>query len=102
MFIPLECLHNFSDTVTYVFMKDGINTVKQEVMIGETNVNDVIILGGLVESDKVFLSMPGGAKDDDIRLLKEMNGKRKKENREVKEEKPAEGQVIPTAATSSK
>ena len=26
--IPLECLHNQSDTITYVFKKEGINTVK--------------------------------------------------------------------------
>jgi multidrug efflux pump subunit AcrA (membrane-fusion protein) len=78
IFIPLECLHSKSDTITYVYKRNGMNIVKQEVMIGDTNANDVVILAGLSESDRVHLSMPGGMEDDEIALLKEMNGKRKK------------------------
>ncbi|MBA4053663.1 MAG: hypothetical protein C0490_03025 [Marivirga sp.] len=78
LFIPLECLHNQSDTITYVYKKDGARTVKQEIMIGDTNANDVVILGGLVATDKVHLSIPPGTEEDEITLLKEMNGKRKK------------------------
>lgn len=100
--IPLECLHNQADTVTYVFKKDGINTVKQEVMIGDTNVNDVVILGGLTEKDRVYLSIPSGRESDNIALLKEMDGKRKKvqpkEEGPTKEEAPV---VIVPASTSS-
>ncbi len=100
--IPLECLHNQADTVTYVFKKDGINTVKQEVMIGDTNVNDVVILGGLTEKDRVYLSIPSGREKDNIALLKEMDGKRKKvqpkEEGPTKEEAPV---VIVPASTSS-
>jgi len=100
--IPLECLHNQADTVTYVFKKDGIKTVKQEVMIGDTNVNDVVILGGLTEKDRVYLSIPSGRESDNIALLKEMDGKRKKvqpkEEGPTKEEAPV---VIVPASTSS-
>jgi len=78
LFIPLECLHNESDTVTFVYKRNGMKIVKQEVMVGETNTNDVVILAGLAESDRVHLSIPGGMEDDEIALLKEMNGKRKK------------------------
>lgn len=78
LFIPLECLHNQADTITYVYKKDGAKTVKQEIMIGDTNANEVVILGGLEASDRVHLSIPTGTEDDDINLLKEMNGKRKK------------------------
>jgi HlyD family secretion protein len=96
MFIPLECLHSQADTVTYVYKKDGINIVKQEVMVGQTNANDVVILGGLTESDRVYLSIPPGTDDDAITLLKEMNGKRKKKEQEEKPEAPAK--AIPTAS----
>ncbi len=82
--IPLECLHNQSDSITYVFKKDGLTTLKQEVIVGQTNANDAVILGGLQMGEDVYLSMPSGEEDKDINLLKEMSGKRKKP--EVKEE----------------
>lgn len=95
LFIPLECLHNQSDTITYVYKKEGARTVKQEIMIGDTNANDVVILGGLEASDKVHLSIPLGAEDDEINLLKEMNGKRKK--LQPKEEEMKKDEVAPVA-----
>lgn len=98
MFIPLECLHSQADTVTYVYKKEGINIVKQEVMVGQTNANDVVILGGLSESDRVYLSIPPGTEDDAITLLKEMNGKRKKQEQEEKPVAPAK--AIPTASNN--
>jgi hypothetical protein len=81
--IPLECLHSQSDTITYVFRKEGIKTVKQEVKVGDTNSNDVVILAGLDENDKVFLSIPGDMDEEEVQLLPEMNGKRKKQNEET-------------------
>jgi multidrug efflux pump subunit AcrA (membrane-fusion protein) len=81
-FVPLECLHSQFDTITYVYKREGLNIVKQEVMLGETNANDAVILGGLEDGDRVYLSMPGGQEDKDIRLLPEMNGKRKKKEEE--------------------
>ena len=99
LFIPLECLHSQADTITYVLKKDGLNTIKQEIIIGQANANDVVITAGLKENDRVFLSIPKGLEDDEIVLLPEMNGKRKKKE----EEKPAEvkpaAQVVPTAST---
>jgi HlyD family secretion protein len=87
LFIPLETLHSHFDTITFVYKKDGLKTIKQEVIVGETNSNDAVIVTGLVEGDKVFLSLPEGVnlEDEDFSLLKEMDGKRKK-----KEEKPDE------------
>ena len=91
LFIPLECLHSQHDTITYVYKRDGLNTLKQEVITGETNANDVVISGGLSEGDRVYLSLPGGQADKEIILLPEMNGKRKKKG----EEKPLELPVVP-------
>jgi HlyD family secretion protein len=94
-FIPLECLHSQSDTITYVFRKDGIKTIKQEVIVGETNSNDVVILGGLSANDRIFLSVPDGMNDASVSLLKEMNGKRKKKDDNSQE---GDQKIIPTAA----
>ncbi len=103
LFIPLECLHNQADSVTYVYKKDGMGTVKQEVMIGDTNANDVVILGGLTESDRVHLSIPSGLEGDNINLLKEMDGKRKKVEPEKEELKKNGTPVVavPTAVSSN-
>lgn len=87
LFIPLECLHSEADSITFVYVKDGINTIKQEVVVGDTNANDAVITAGVSESDRLFLSVPAGAKDDDVKLLPEMNGKRQKKG-DKKEEAP--------------
>lgn len=93
LFIPLECLHNHLDSITFVYRKEGINTTKQEVMVGETNANDVVILGGLEEGDRVFLSVPDGQADKDFKLLPQMDGKRRK--KEIQEEKK-DDKLVPT------
>ena len=91
LFVALECLHSYFDTITYVYKREGLNIVKQEVIMGETNANDAVILGGLEVGDRVYLSLPVGQEDKDIRLLPEMNGKRKKKE----EEKPTEPVIAP-------
>jgi hypothetical protein len=96
LFIPLECLHNHADTITYVFKKVGARTVKQEVVIGDTNANDVIIVSGLSETDQVHLSVPAGTESDEIELLDEMKGKRKKTDpKEEPVKKPSPVAVVP-------
>jgi hypothetical protein len=77
LYVPLECLHSLADTITFVYKREGITTVKQEIMLGETNANDAIILAGLSEGDRLFMSLPSGVTGD-VRLIPEMNGKRKK------------------------
>jgi multidrug efflux pump subunit AcrA (membrane-fusion protein) len=83
LFIPLECLHSAYDSITYVFRKDGIKTIKQEVMIGDANAENVLILAGIKEGERVSLSSVDGMQDDDIILIPEMNGKRMKKEEEV-------------------
>ncbi len=78
LFVPLESLHSQADSITYVLKKDGITLIKQEVMVGETNSNDAVILGGLTENERIFLSLPADTEDIEVKLLPEMNGKRKK------------------------
>jgi membrane fusion protein, macrolide-specific efflux system len=88
-YIPLECLHSQDDSITYVYKKDGLTVKKQEVQIGDNNMNEVIVLLGVEEGDKLYLSVPSGHDDDPIALLPELNGKRNILKKEVKEE-PAE------------
>lgn len=56
--IPLECIHNDGDTLTYVFLKDGISMSKKEIVTGETNEDFAVVKEGLTEEDQVFLSKP--------------------------------------------
>jgi len=80
LFIPLECLHNQHDSITYVFVRDGLNTFKKEVRVGQTNANEVVVLSGLVEKEQVYLSIPPGLEGEEVVLLPELNGKRLKKN----------------------
>ena len=87
MFISLESLHSENDSVTYVFKQNGLNIAKQEVQVGETNANDAVIKLGLAVGDKIFLSVPVGQDAEEVNLLKELNGKRKKKEEDDKSTK---------------
>jgi HlyD family secretion protein len=78
MFIPLESLHTQNDSITYVFKKEGINISKQEVILGETNSNEAVVIAGLQPDEKIFLSLPAGMENDKVKLLPQLNGKRRK------------------------
>lgn len=73
LYIPLEAINVESDSINYVYLKNG---VKQEVMMGLTNANDVVIQKGLNPGDKVYLSTPGWGENLAVKLLDELNGKR--------------------------
>ncbi len=79
IYVPLESLHSQHDSITYVFRKNGLKTEKQEVLVGETNANDAVILAGLAANEKIFLSVPQGMDTHAVTLLPELNGKRKKQ-----------------------
>jgi multidrug efflux pump subunit AcrA (membrane-fusion protein) len=86
-FLPLECLHVEADSITFIYKKDGLHVVKQEVMVGETNANDAVILAGVQENERVYLSIPGGNQAEAVNLLPEMNGKRQKDKEQKVEKK---------------
>lgn len=83
LYIPLESLHSHADSVTFVYKRRGLGAEKQEVVVGEANNSDVIVVSGLANTDEVYLSVPSGMDDEAISLLKEMNGKRKKKGEEI-------------------
>lgn len=59
--IPIESLQ--SDSLTFVYKKEGGRTVRQEVMLGASNDEEVIIAFGLSESDQIYLVAPEGGMD---------------------------------------
>ena len=69
LFVPVEALHSQGDSISYVFKKEGLGTVKQEVFLGESNSDEVIVVKGLQENDLVFLSDPDGMADKNINRL---------------------------------
>lgn len=89
LFIPLECLHSQNDSITYVFKKSGLNAIKQEVMIGDSNSDNVLILGGLEKGEKLYLSTVAGMEEDQVELLAEMDGLRNKKEEPEPEPEPA-------------
>lgn len=69
IYVPVEALHSQGDSISYVYKKDGLSTVKQEVFLGESNSDEVIILKGLEEKDVVYLSDPEGMSEKEVNRI---------------------------------
>ncbi|MGK0315889.1 MAG: HlyD family secretion protein [Saprospiraceae bacterium] len=54
--IPLEAF--YSDSIDYVFVKKSGGIIKQQIISGASNENDIIIVEGLSLDDKVMLTPP--------------------------------------------
>ncbi|MCK4466601.1 MAG: efflux RND transporter periplasmic adaptor subunit, partial [Bacteroidales bacterium] len=54
LYLPLEAIH-VNDSIPFVYKKNG---VKQIVVIGKSNENEIIIEQGLEEGNKVLLTIP--------------------------------------------
>jgi hypothetical protein len=59
--LPLECLHSFGDSVSFVYTKSGLRTVKKEIVTGQTNSNKIVVKSGLNVGDQVLLNIPSNA-----------------------------------------
>jgi hypothetical protein len=66
--MPLEAVFN-QDSVTFVYRKSGMSIEKVEVMLGDANENEVVIVAGLQQGDKVLLSEPAGYKENEVVML---------------------------------
>lgn len=69
LFVPVESLHSQGDSISYVYKKAGLGMVKQEVFLGQSNSDEVVILKGLDEGDVIYLSDPDGMDDEKIDRL---------------------------------
>lgn len=71
LLVPLEAVHSQGDTLTYVFKKSGLTTVKQEVVLGKKGIDLTVISEGLAEADVVYLSIPDNPDSKQIAYLEE-------------------------------
>ncbi len=69
LFVPVEALHSQGDSLSFVYKKEGLGIIKQEVFLGISNSDEVVILKGLAENDVVYLSDPEGSADKKIERL---------------------------------
>ena len=66
--VPLETIHA-EDSLTFVYRREGLDVVLQEVKIGLVNENEVIIERGLNDKDELYLSVPSDTSGiDQIRI----------------------------------
>lgn len=73
LYIPLEAVHVANDSINYVHMSNG---AKHEIKLGISNANEVVVDLGLKAGERVYLSLPKGSKDQPIKMLPELDGKR--------------------------
>ncbi len=62
LFVPIEAIH-INDSVNFVFKDVQNRIVRQEVVTGIRNENQIIIREGLQEGESVYLSIPGPPED---------------------------------------
>ena len=67
VYVPIEAISS-DDSVPVVYKKSGDGVVKQEVVTGAMNDDEVIILRGVEEGDRVVLSPP--ANRDELALVR--------------------------------
>ena len=95
MFAPIEAVIS-NDTVTYVFKKNGSRVIKQQVIAGESNDNEIILKSGVKENDELLLLQPENA--DKMKLVELSPEELKKF-----EVKPASKNILkPNAKNTSK
>lgn len=68
--LPLECLHSTGDSVSYVYLKNGLKTTKNEIRVGQSNSNKIIVEIGLSEGDQVLLNVPSNSSDLKFQYLR--------------------------------
>jgi len=64
LFVPIECVHS-NDSLSFVYKGHR----KQQVLVGKSNDNDIIIKAGLKEGDKIYLEAPEGSEKWRLRVL---------------------------------
>lgn len=67
--IPLECLHSDGDSLSYVYAKEGLKTVKKEVLPGRANSNTIVIKEGVTEGSEILLNIPDNKNSLSIEYL---------------------------------
>nr|WKN39077.1 HlyD family efflux transporter periplasmic adaptor subunit [Tunicatimonas sp. TK19036] len=71
LLVPLEAIHSQGDSLTYVFKRNGLSTVRQQIALGPKGNDMAVVSEGLDENDEVFLSIPRNPEDKPIAYLKD-------------------------------
>lgn len=71
--VPLESIHNQGDSVSFVYVKKGVSTIKKQVLLGKTNSNEAVIEQGLEPDQQVYLSTPSGLENTPLQTLEATN-----------------------------
>jgi len=80
LFVPLECVHS-NDSLSFVLLESNR---KQQVILGKSNENEIIILAGLEKKEELYLTTPMGYEDFSYNLLdKEIIEKYSKKKKKV-------------------
>ncbi len=69
LYIPVESLHTQGDSISFVYKKSGMRTIKQEVLTGKSNADEIVVIRGLDEKDVVYLSDPEGMEAKPVERL---------------------------------
>lgn len=69
LIIPLEAVFASGNT-SYVYVKKGNSISKQQVKLGKSNDEEVIVENGVTDGETVYMSVPESAKDQKITMLK--------------------------------
>jgi multidrug efflux pump subunit AcrA (membrane-fusion protein) len=89
LFIPIEAIFN-NDSVAFVYKKEGGSVTKQQVIVGQSNENEIIVNAGLKAEDAVLLVPPEKSEKLTLELLpKEIVAKYKIKPLLVKQQKPS-------------
>ncbi|MCK9204131.1 MAG: efflux RND transporter periplasmic adaptor subunit [Bacteroidales bacterium] len=100
LFIPIEAVFN-ADSITFVYKKDGGSVTRQQVIVGQSNDNEIIVRAGLELDEEVLLVPPEKADKLTLKTLpKEILAKYKDKPVIKKTSKPGNKDSIKVRATS--
>ena len=66
VFIPIEAVFS-NDSITFVYQKNGSGATKKQVVVGQSNENEIIIKTGIQPDEEVYLAPPENA--DKLKLV---------------------------------
>ena len=91
VFCPIESVFS-NDSTTFVYLKDGGSIRKKQVIVGQSNENEIIIKTGVKADDELYLNPP--EKADKLELVKLSKEELKKyEEKPRMQNKPGKSQA---------
>ncbi len=100
MFVPIESVFS-DDSTTFVFRKNGGSIDKQQIIVGQSNENEIIVKTGLKPDDELYLIQPENFEKMKLVQLSPEEIKKYEEKPEAKPVK-VKGTGTPPAKTAGK